>query len=530
MYENVQPRLRAGHVPAPFGMNAVAPASAVPESDGHLLYNMVAGDRGLKPRPGWQEYAVNLAGAASDEVRTIIPYHGSDPTKHRIFAAMNSGLYDATAGGQLSPTDRVLNFITADVNSGYGSWVHVSALGGEYQFYADETNGLHRYAETADEWSTVGDLTGVDPADLVFVMQWKSFVFFVQKDSANAWYLPAGLISGAAIQIPFTSLFRTGGTLVGLWSWTIDGGTGLDDYLVAISSTGDVVIFAGTDPSSAETFKMVGSWSTGGVPAGRRIATQHGGDIFLLTLFGILPLSKLVGGALVTSETYETYKIRPLFQDTLVNQQNLRGWEMVIHPQDNFLLLNTPGAAGLEQEQYAMSYATQGWSILRGLPILSAGIWKSKLYFGTRDGRVCVSQGGLDNVGYDGSKADARQIESGCLARFDLLGSSNKKMVKLIRPLFVTHGSNPSVKTFARYDFDVQDLTGTATFAVPGADAWDSAIWDISRWSATFGTYKTVQGASGGLGSAVAIGVLLKTQDYCALVGFDVVWEEGGWL
>jgi hypothetical protein len=519
--------LQQGHIAAPFGVNVVSPASAIPDTDGLILLNVVAGDRGLKPRQGFLEH---VTGVGSGQVRSLIPYHGSTSAADKLFAATQTNIYDCSVSTG-TPTS-AHTFATNDAKSGHGIWQNFATTADHYLLYCDETNGYLIYTQGTGLWSA-GSVTGVTPGNLVFVMQWKSRVWFVERNTSKAWYLAPGAISGAATSFDFGPLFRSGGYLVGLWTWTVDGGAGMDDFLVAISSSGDVVVFAGSDPSSSATFQQLGEWSTGGVPAGRRIATQFGGDILILTLLGILPLSKLVGGQLVTPDTYETYKIRPLFNQIISTQQQSLGWEMLIHPQDNFLFLNTPGTPGEPQEQFAMSYATRGWARFRGLDVYSAAIWQGNLFFGTRDGRVCKSTGFLDNVARDGTTVNASPVESVVLSSFQTLQSANKKMVRLIRALFIIRDIAPSVQTFARYDFDMRDVSGTiaAPQALAGGSVWDTATWDASTWADTgaVGTYNTVQGATG-IGSSIAVGLRMKTSGYTVFVGFDIAWEEGGLL
>lgn len=520
--------LQTGHVAAPFGINVVAPASAVPESDGLILMNIIAGDRGLKPRLGYIEHCT---GVGSGEVRSILPYHGSTTAQDKLFATSQTNIIDVTASS--GAPSSVHTFAVSNSFSGRGVWQNFVTAADHYMLYADEANGYLVYTQTAGTWAA-GSLTGVTPANIRFVMQWKQRLWFVEADSSKAWYLAAGAISGAATSFDFGPLFRSGGYLVGLWTWTVDGGAGMDDFLVAISSTGDVVVFAGTDPASASTFQQLGEWSLGGVPSNtRRIATQFGGDILLLTLLGVLPLSKLVGGQLVTPDTYETYKIRPLFNSIISSQQALPGWAMLIHPQENYLLVNTPGESGGVQEQLAMSYATHGWARFRGLDILACDIWRGFLYFGTRNGRVCKSVGFIDNVSRDGSVTNALPIESVILTSFQTLQSGNKKMLRIIRPLFITKSQAPTVQVLARYDFDMADVTGalTAPAAAATGTLWDASTWDTSVFGdlGALGTYQTVQGATG-IGSSVAVGLRMKTQDYTIFVGFDVAWEEGGLL
>jgi hypothetical protein len=117
-----------------------------------------------------------------------------------------------------------------------------------------------------------------DTANFAAVMVWKSRVWLVEKGSTRAWYSGINAIYGTYTSFDFGSKMRSGGPLANLYDWSYDGGSGMDSLLVAISTAGDVVIYGGTDPTSAATFGLKGSWSLGGVPAGRNIATANGGS------------------------------------------------------------------------------------------------------------------------------------------------------------------------------------------------------------------------------------------------------------
>lgn len=517
-----------GHIPAPVGENAVDPASALPDGDATALINVISGDGGPKPRPGFAEWCT---GIGTDEVRSLLAYHGSQPSKDRLFAMSPTAIEDCTATSTNPPV--VHTFGVNDSLSGYGSSTAFSGPGDRYLAYCDETNGYLLYSESTDSWAA-GSVTGVAPGNLVHVLQWKSRLWFTERNSSRAWFMPLASISGVATKMDFGELFPTGGHLVGLWSWTVDAGVGADDMLVAVSSSGDVVVFTGTDPQYPN-MRQLGAWNLGGVPAGRRIATSNGGDILLLTVLGVLPLSKLISGQALTPDTYETYKEGPRVREALASQRDNRGWDLVLHP-DNFLLVNTPGIPGAPQEQFAMSFATRGWSRLRGLDILSAATWRGSLYFGTRDGRVCKMTGYVDNVAQNGSVANAKAIDSFVLDRPATGGRYTNKQIGTIRSSFLTRNTNPSVLGVARYDYDPSEEVGGLESPPINLTStlWDTAVWDVDAWDNALAVtprdvYAVVHGAEG-CGVAMAVGIHMNTTDYCVFVGWDITWEEGSAL
>jgi hypothetical protein len=60
-------------------------------------------------------------------------------------------------------------------------------------------------------------------------------------------------------------------------TWTVDGGDGPDDRAVFVTSEGEVIVYQGTNPSSATTWAKIGSYYIG-KPLGRRCLEKFGGD------------------------------------------------------------------------------------------------------------------------------------------------------------------------------------------------------------------------------------------------------------
>lgn len=312
---------------------------------------------------------------------------------------------------------------------------------------------------------------GADPADFVFVTVWKERVWLVERNSTRGWYLDAKSIYGTATSFNFGAKFQKGGPLVGLWSWSYDGGSGLDTSLVAISQAGDIAVWLGTDPASASTFSIKGVWYAGGVVSGRRIANDSGGDLLVISSLGLVPLSRLVvGGEELDRTSYASYKIGPLFSRLTQQFGSYRSWAVLAHPTANCLLVLVPSSGnGDATTQLALSFSTKGWFFWRDLPITSACAWNGELYFGTHDGRVCRQTGNIDDVDISNSYSFDEVAYSGLLA-FQNLGNANNKQVSLVRP--VIHSDTPlaTMQCTARYDYNLDEPsapTGSSEVDLP---------------------------------------------------------------
>ena len=379
-------------------------------------------------------------------------------------------------------------------------------------------------------WDYKPSMSGVDPAKLAFVVAWKNRLWFVEKDTAHGWYLGLTALYGNATQFNFGARFKAGGDLRGLWSWTFDGGSGMDDALVAVSGGGDVVIYRGTDPANAATFALSGVWFVGAVPVGRRIATDFGGDILLMSSIGIMPLSKLVIGNVVYDRSqYQTFKISNLFNQMQAATANLRGWAMRMHPIDSCLMVLVPTAVNQASQQLVMSLTTRGWSRYRDIPIgLCAEPWGGTLYFGTEDGRICANDGYVDGVLLSNANAFSA-IEWSFLTSFQNLGDPHWKRLEIIRPRVLSQGGNVSFQATARYDWNMTEPSPPTLTLASGGSLWDSALWDVALWGGAYNTQSVVNGGAG-IGSAVAIAIRGSSGARTTITGIDVTFTTGGVL
>ncbi len=521
-------------VPAPMGgLNTVSSGAAMPPGDCVLLYNLVAAENGLRSRLGSREWCTGLTGASDNQVRSILPFTGSTKSgnRNKLFATTSTGIWDVTASDTTPAL--LLSFASSAGDAGYGVAHVVVTSAGHFLLYCDEVNGLHIYTESTTTWAAVAlgagatQIAGVTPSTLCFVTVFKNRVWFAEKDSARGWYLAAGAIYGTATQFEFGTKFRAGGGLVGLYNWTIDGGSGSDDSLVAVSGGGDIAVSQGSDPATASPFGLRGVWFAGGVPEGRKIATNFGGDMLLLTRTGVVPMSKLVVGATLETSQYPTAKIANLLNAAMLSKASLKGWSLTLHPEDNSLLITVPTADGSATTQLAMALANKSWSRYRDLPIYSCEAWGGKLYYGTVDGKVGINDGYIDGVTLADPTAYTAVQWSG-LTAFTNLGNGRQKQIGMIRPTFQSEGGEPPFSVQARYRYDLTELA-TVSDGLIGADEWDGALWDDGVWGGEYASTQAVRGATG-MGAEMAIAFRGSSTARTVLVSFDVSFEQGGFL
>ena len=525
-----QPAVKAVPFPAPSGgINAVDPLASLDPKFSVIANNLIPDGRGLRVRSGSAQFATNVG---SSDIRTIIPFEGATSATNKLFAVGTAGIYDITAGGAGAWAVQVA-FGTTTGDAGYGVWTdYVLDNGAHYAFYADAVNGLYQYPSGGPWAATGGAITGPagGSAALMFVTAFKSRLWFVENNSARAWYLPAGAVAGACTRFDFGNKFKHGGTLVGLWNWTMNSGVGIDDHLVALSSTGDVIVYKGDDPTSAATWSQIGQYYIGAVPAGRRQGAVFGGELFLLSQLGILPMSRLMAGdALDEASTYASKNISPLITTDLASSRTSQGWEMRNIPSERVFIVSTPKQVGFTYKQYAMSSNTNGWCVFNDLEYVTGDNWNGSFYIGGATGVVYKLTGHTDMVTLAGSAGNA--VNFSLLTAFsDLSESALYHQVALMRPVFRASAA-PTYSIQARYDYNTDDPSGLPSSSSLTGYIWDGSgsLWDTALWGADAVTIESVTAGSG-IGRAVAAVLFGSSIGETNLLRIDVLFTTGGFL
>lgn len=509
-------------IPAPVaGINAVDPLANVGPEFCLNSVNTLADGRTMLVRPGYQSYATTVGPGTG--IRTIMPFAGATSAASRLFAVARNGIYNVTAGGAIGAADIALSNAAG---TGWGVWTNfVLDNGAHYLFYADPTDGLFEYP-SGGPWAATTGITGVNEANLVFVMQFKGRLWFAERNSARGWYLASGAVAGAATRFDFGNKFAHGGTLVGLYNWTVDGGEGVDDHLVAISSAGDVMVYKGSDPSSSATWDLVGQYYIGAVPAGFRIAQSQGGDLYMLSQYGVIPLTRLMQGTLVQQEQAQLSRnIAPLIASTMVQTRQSNGWELRNVPSANCFIVSTPTVVGQSELQYVLSTKTMGWTVWNDLPYLSGDVYLGDFYFGNDTNIVYKLTGNTENATAAGT--GGTDIAWSLFTTFQDYGDVGNFHVPQFARVVFTGASVPGLAVSARFDYDLTTPPSAGAAGSISSALWDVALWDVAIWGGSIATYTRVFGLKG-IGRAVALALGGNANTETGLVRIDLFASGGG--
>lgn len=500
-------------------------------------FNLLPHEYGLKVRNGYREWTIDIPNDFG--VTTIIPFGGTDDdsSNDRLYAVTNLGIYDITVAEAVPvlKIDFSLPANGGDTSDNAGRGVYsffTNDAGTEYLFYADSANGLFQYDELTDAWAAATAITGPTIGNINFVMTHKDQLWVIERDTTSAWYLSSGAVAGAAVEYNFGGKFKHGANLAGLFNWTIDGGAGVDDYLVAVSRAGDVMPYQGTDPSDAEKWSLVGQWFIGTIPKGSRFGSQEGGNLNLLSIYGLTAMDELIVGVdgKNARAQSEAGKVAIILRNAMERYINNDGWQVNYIPAQGTLLINSPQKGDGQYIQYARSTTVQGWGFWREVPMLSFDEWDGKVYFGTDDGRVMVMDTFIDGVQITppAEGPNGVPVNFSILSTFQDLGEPALfKRGKYCRPQFISLDIPSATCTF-RYDYNLSETVNNRTLQSGTVGIWDIGVWDANLWGSETPTgFNEPQGGSG-YGRTVAIAMAGKTRAETSFISWDVTWDTGG--
>jgi len=471
-------------IPAPtLGWNARDALANMAPQDAVSMENMFPSTTAVVFRLGYTQFFYGFSGQAE----TLMQY--SSGTSDQFFVIAGGSIYDATAGGASGAAD-----VTGLTNSRW-QYVNNTTAGGSYIQAVNGADKMRFY--DGSTWHADGDggaydITGVDSADCIGIFMSHNRVWLVEKDTLKAWYLAAGAIGGTANALDLSSIAEHGGYIMAGLSWTGDTGYGMDDMTLFMTSNGEVIVYKGTDPSSATTWALVGVFWIGS-PVGRRCLLKYGGDVLAICQDGVVPLSTIVNSVRGNNKTAFSNKIQNAISVAISVYGANFGWQLMQFPRENQLYLNVPVQEGQSQQQFVMSTIPRGkgewaWCNFTGWNANCFELWQDDLYFGG-DGFVGLAWNGYDD--------DGQNINYNTLQAFNDCGNDTvQKRITMIRPILQSNGS-PSILAGVNVDFDESDPTSPLSFAGQTYAVWNVALWDTGLWGSDLSVLKNWQGCTG---------------------------------
>ena len=456
------------------GLNARDSIANMPPQDAVVLDNLFPSPSNVSLRNGKQSWATGLPAA----VNTLASFSQASGSR-KLFAASGGKIFDVTLSGTVGAA------AVSGLSSDWWQFINFGAAGGQYLVMVNGLDGPQIFNGTA--WQTITNsstpiaITGVNPANFVHVQEFMGRLFFVEANSMRAWYLPLGSVGGAAQQLDFSSFTRLGGYLMAMMTWTIDNSSGMQQIAAFITSEGEVLLYQGNDPSYASSWYSIGGFRIGR-PVGRRCFVKIGADVGVLTADGLFPLSK----ALLTDRSQRqdaiSDKITNLINSDVQAYAANQGWQAILHPIGNKLIVNVPNTSGTYQ--YVMNTIHGAWCRFTGW---SANCWElmgDSLFYGGQGVVYWADTGNAD----DGAAINAVAVQAP-----NYFGTRQQKQFTMGRPVLSSNAAiRPAFQINA--DFSVAPPSSLSSFS-SGAFTYLPAPWG-SLWSSSAQIYKDWQGVS----------------------------------
>ena len=502
-----------------------------------LLWNMVPGEYGCRLRRGSFELAYGLRSALGDpgEVRTVVLYDSIEEgsASDKLFAFTDRGIYDITLGGDFSAIDPVLTWPVQGGDAGWAKTINYTNVGGDhYLLITDEENGYYIYDGLTFAQGTFTGSPAPDAAVLVDVTEWNGRIWFVERYSARAWYLNPLELTGNITELDVGNRFLKGGHLVQNTTWTLDDGAGMNDRLVQISSAGDILVWQGINPEDPSSLDLIGRWSIGEVPAGRRVMSDWGGDVTVLNNTGVTRLSFLMSDTVgsLKDSAWLTNNVDRYFRRYMRDLINEHGWGMELFPAEGLAVISVPDSPLVTSQpvQFALEINSGTWCMFRDLDMACMDDNVKGFMFGSRDGRVMSMQGYADDAG--STEKEAKPINFSLLSHYSDLGMAAQwKRGQFIRPHWLAT-TDPIFDIKVVYDFKIDELlVSPIAETLSETGEWDLSLWDAAIWG---GGAQDFQETLGAVGHGRHVGVALRGSASSGLsyLGADLIMDAGGLL
>jgi len=447
-------------------VTATNPAMAAPGT-AKVCENWFPASTGLRARAG----SIIHGTASGVSLESLMTYIGFG--SRRMFAGSGGSIYDLTlpVDPNVAPTP-----VVTGQTSNYYSFANFATIGGNYLIAVNGTDSLRMYdgaAWTAITGVSTPAITGVVTSTLSQVNPYRNRLWFVEKDSLNAHYLPVDSIAGAASVFTLFGTFKRGGSLLFIATWSMDSGDGMDDKIVFASTEGEFAVFQGSVPGM-DDWTMVGRYDAS-PPLGKNAFTQVGGDLLVLTEVGIVPMSAIQTKApSFLSLSAVSKAIQP---DWVRDVQERRAlpWEIVKWASQNVAYISCPTTNANKRWCYAVNLETGAWAKYTSWDTQCLTEHDGGIYFGTSDGKLMRAElSGFDR---------GMPIYHKYVGHPESLGAPgvHKTLIQARAISRVSYAIDLKISFGTNYSDDIDSPPNVST-SPQVIDTWDNGKWDEAKW------------------------------------------------
>lgn len=470
-------------VPAPIGgWNARDALSNMPQTDAVKLINLVPDAGAVVSRGGCLDYCV-----VNGECETLVEYHSE--TTRKFLAAAGSKLYDVTN------STNVTELKTGLTNARWQTVQHNDKL-----IFVNGADNPQVFNGSAFENFT--DTNSVGANKFIGCNSFKGRCFYWKADSQDFYYAQAGSYQGGLTKFQLGQVAQQGGNLINMLTWTLDSGSGVDDLAVFVMSSGEALVYQGSDPSNANSWSMIGRFNIG-QPFAYRGHARLASDEILITKDGYLNISSALQAGRLNPDQHISAKIINAVKQKTTALYDKYGWEITFYPKGNWLIVNVPIETNRIYEQHVYNTKTGAWTKFTGWNARCFGVFDDNLYFG-ENGKIVRADIGVSDYG--------TQINYEAVPAWNYLSSSsNTKQLTAVQV-----SSNYVYPDYMQIEAsnDFNEPKGYPYTIAPEnvPDSWDIADWDQDYWGLTDGSTTAVWKSVTATGFALTYNLRITTK------------------
>lgn len=494
------PRGQIAAIPAPTGgWNTRDPINQMPPTDAILLDNWFPEGGAVRSRRGSREFAA-LEGETG-WVESLASYHAGDVLK--LLASTGDSIYEISG-------------IPVSLGSGFTNARWQSANFNGRLFLCNGADAPQTYdgsTLTASGWS--GD--GLTANLLSGVNVYKNRLYFWERDEQHFWYADINSITGTLTKFPLGLVAQLGGNLVAMGTISVDSGDGLDDMAAFVMSSGQVLVYQGSDPGADpltapdQAFSLVGIYSIA-PPLSVRGLTKIGSDLTIMTTADYYSLTEAIRSAQLTIGS----KVSGAVKGAAASGASLFGWQATHVPSLGMIIYNVPRPDGSYQ-QHVLNTQNGAWARYTGLKAVCWCVHQGRLFFGSDEGRIMEAEVDADD--------DGSPILTDGQGAWQPGAQPERKRLLTARAVLETQGTIDYGFGIGVDYSDVITTSPTAAVFEPGA-VWDEAVWDEAAWAAERQIDHTWRSVSG-WGSVFSVRVKTISFSPVRWLHTDVRFESG---
>lgn len=472
------------------GWNAKDSIAEMKPNDAYRLINWFVEASKVRHRYGSAGHVTGIGGGTPVAAETLAVYKPPAGAA-KMFGWAGTAAYDVSSAGAVGAA-----VLTSLTNARWQT-VNATTTGGNFLIAVNGADKVQLYngtTWTAIDGASTPAITNVTTTTLIHINVHQNRVWYIQKDTLDAWYTGVGAITGALTKFPLGTYFSKGGYLMAMATWTIDGGEGSNDRAVFITSEGEVAVYAGTDPASSSTWVQLGVYQVG-EPIGRRCFIKLGADLLILTTDGVISASQYLVTGRTDKSVALTDRIQTAMAEAVQLYDNNFGWELTLFPNGSALFLNVPVTG--TNVQFVMNTITRRWCQFSAWDAACFAVFNDDLYFGAL---------GVVDKAWTGTSDKGVAIESDLVQAFNYFSARGLEKHFLEAQPILGWDVNPAqVRIGMDVDFKVTTPNGQIQPPAAGtALIWDTGRWDVNTWGGAIELQKSWY-ATPGIGYAGAL-------------------------